>query len=143
MITFPARGIYHFDEFSLVSEPLTSYESKVAELAAESLENADIHQNGSSFVSAGVTGEITVSGNRLLCLTIPYSNGWKAYVDGTPAVIEKVNLMFSGLLLTPGHHTIELRYETPGLLYGICLSAAGFLLFLLWVILSKRRSRAI
>ena len=143
VITFPARGIYHFDEFSLVSEPLTSYESKVAELAAESLENADIHQNGSSFVSAGVTGEITVSGNRLLCLTIPYSNGWKAYVDGTPAVIEKVNLMFSGLLLTPGHHTIELRYETPGLLYGICLSAAGFLLFLLWVILSKRRSRAI
>ena len=143
VITFPARGIYHFDEFSLVSEPLTSYESKVAELAAESLENVDIHQNGSSFVSAGVTGEITVSGNKLLCLTIPYSNGWKAYVDGTPAVIEKVNLMFSGLWLTPGHHTIELRYETPGLLYGICLSAAGFLLFLLWMILSKRGRRAV
>ena len=141
VITFPARGVYHFDEFSVVSEPLTTYESKAAALAAESLENADIHQNPSSFVSAGVTGEITVSENKLLCLTIPYSDGWKAYVDGTPAVIEKVNLMFSGLWLTPGHHTIELRYETPGLLYGICLSAAGFLLFLLWVILSRRRRR--
>ena len=141
VITFPARGIYHFDEFSVVNEPLTTYESKAAALAAESLENADIHQNASSFVSSGVTGEITVSENKLLCLTIPYSDGWKAYVDGTPAVIEKVNLMFSGLWLTPGHHTIELRYETPGLLYGICLSAAGFLLFLLWIILSRRRRR--
>ena len=143
VVTFPARGIYHFDEFSVVSEPLTTYESKVTALAAESLENVDIHQNASSFVSSGVTGEITVSENKLLCLTIPYSNGWKAYVDGTPVVIEKVNLMFSGLWLTPGHHTIELRYETPGLLYGICLSAAGFLLFLLWVILSRRRRRTI
>ena len=62
-------------------------------------------------------------------------------MDGTPAVIEKVNLMFSGLWLTPGHHTIELRYETPGLLYGICLTAAGFLLFLLWVILARRAGK--
>ena len=141
VITFPRTGIYHFDEFALVNEPLTSYEDKIAELAAEPLENTDIHQNASSFVSGGVTGEITVSGNKLLCLTIPYANGWKAYVDGTPAVIEKVNLMFSGLWLTPGHHTIELRYETPGLLYGICLTAAGFLLFLLWVILARRAGK--
>ena len=141
VITFPRTGIYHFDEFALVSEPLTSYEDKIAELAAEPLENTDIRQNASSFVSGGVTGEITVSGNKLLCLTIPYSDGWKAYVDGAPAVIEKVNLMFSGLWLTPGHHTIELRYETPGLLYGICLTAAGFLLFLLWVILARRAGK--
>ena len=141
VITFPRTGIYHFDDFSLINEPLTSYESKVAELTAETLENTDIHQNGSSYVSTGVTGDITVSENKLLCLTIPYADGWKAYVDGTPAVIEKVNIMFCGLWLTPGHHTIELRYETPGLFYGICLSAAGFLLFLLWVILARRARR--
>ena len=110
-------------------------------LAAESLENVQIHQNKSSFISTGVTGEITVSGSKLLCLTIPYSDGWKAYVDGSPAVLENVNLMFSGLWLSSGHHTIELHYETPGLLYGLCLSAAGLLLLIFWMVLSHRASK--
>jgi hypothetical protein len=49
--------------------------------------------------------------------------------------------MNMGLWLTPGHHTIELRYATPGLLYGACLTAAGILLFILWIILSHRARR--
>ena len=49
--------------------------------------------------------------------------------------------MFSGLWLSPGHHTIELHYETPGLLYGLCLSAAGLLLFIFWMILSHRSGK--
>ena len=141
VVTFPKTGIYHFDTFSVVSEPLTGYEDKVAALAAESLENVDIHQDPSSFVSGGVTGEITVTENKLLCLTIPYSKGWRAYVDGSPAVLENVNIMYMGLWLTPGHHTIELRYETPGLLYGFCLTAAGILLLILWIVLSRRTRR--
>ena len=56
-------------------------------------------------------------------------------------MIENVNLMFSGLWLTPGRHTIELRYETPGLLYGLCLSAAGLLLFLFWVFMTRRSGK--
>ena len=141
VVTFPRSGVYHFDEFSVISEPLSGYSDKIAKLGAESLENVKISQNKSSFVSGGVTGEITVSDNKLLCLTVPYSTGWKAYVDGTPAVLENINLMFSGLWLTPGRHTIELRYETPGLLYGLCLSAAGLLLFLFWMIMSRRAGK--
>lgn len=141
VVTFPVRGVYHFDEFSVISEPLTTYPSKTEQLSAESLENYRIDQNKSSFVSTGVSGEITVSGSKLLCLTIPYSDGWKAYVDGSPAALENVNLMFCGLLLSPGHHTIELHYETPGLLYGLCLSAAGLLLFLFWMFMSHRSRR--
>ena len=90
VLRFPAAGIYHFDDFSVLSEPLTGFEDQSAALAAESLENAAIHQNPGSFTSSGVTGEITVSENKLLCLTIPYSAGWKAYVDGTPAILENV-----------------------------------------------------
>ena len=141
VITFPAPGIYHFDEISVISEPLTAYAAKTEKLAAESLENVDIHQNKSSYVSSGVTGEITVSESKLLCLTVPYSTGWRAYVDGAPAVLENVNIMFSGLWLTPGHHTIELLYETPGLLYGLCLTAAGLLLFLFWAVMTRRSER--
>ena len=141
-ITFPVSGIYHFDEFSLVLEPMTGYADSLGKLSAESLENVQIKQNKSSYVSCGVSGEITVTDNKLLCLTVPYSTGWRAYVDGSPAVLENVNLMFTGLWLTPGHHTIELRYETPGLLYGICISAGGLLLFLLWLILSHRAGKS-
>ena len=54
VVTFPRAGVYHFDEFSVISEPLTGYQDKIAKLGAESLENVNISQNKSSYVSSGV-----------------------------------------------------------------------------------------
>ena len=144
-ITFPSMGVYRFDEMSVISEPLTGYDDKVAALSAESLQNVDIHQNESSFSTGRVDGEITVAGDRLLCLTIPYSEGWTAYVDGEKVPVEIANIMFTGIRLTAGHHTVSLRYETPGLRPGLLLTAGGLLLFIVWLVVSKvlaRKSKA-
>ncbi len=144
-ITFPEMGVYHFDGISVISEPLTGYEEAAKARAAEPLTGLDIHQNETSYTTNRVDGEIDVSGDRLLCLTIPYSEGWTAYVDGVKTPIEKVNVMFMGLRLTSGHHTITLRYETPGLRLGLLITCAGAALLILWAILShiaRRRAKA-
>ncbi len=80
-----------------------------------------------------VRGEINVPGNRYLQLSVPYSNGWSAYIDGKETETYVANVMFLGIDIPAGKHTVEIRYRTPGLTAGVILSllgcvAAGFIL---------------
>ncbi len=69
-------------------------------------------------VSAGM-GEI-------LFTTIPYSSGWKAYVDGEETKITPLlEDAFIGISLSEGEHEIELIYEPPGRTAGLILSVIG------------------
>lgn len=49
---------------------------------------------------------------RLLCIGNVYDSRWKAFVDGKPASIVRVNYIFMGINLDkPGNHTIRIIYE--------------------------------
>ena len=69
------------------------------------------------------------------------ASGWTATVDGQPASIVAVDSMSQGLLLEPGHHTIELRYVAPGSRAGLLLSFLSVLgvLVLAWEPWRRRR----
>ena len=74
----------------------------------------------------------------MLCITIPYSDGWSAKVDGQNVKIYKANGMFMGILMTPGEHKIELNYMTPGLKMGVVLSLAGWIALAILALLRKK-----
>ncbi len=78
-----------------------------------------------------VTGSIQLDKKKLLCLTIPYSSGWKIYVDGKKTELKKVNYMYSGLFLDKGEHNIRLQYCTPGIKTGLTLSGVGIFILLI------------
>ena len=65
-------------------------------------------------------------------MSIPYDPGWKAYVDGNEAhIIRLIDGTFMGLMFgEDGEHTVEFKYECPGLKIGIIVSALGLLAFL-------------
>lgn len=77
-----------------------------------------------------VKGKLNCKKDEILFLSIPYSSGWKARVDGKNAEIYQADIAFMALLLEEGEHDIELYYETPGLKAGICVSICMFVLFL-------------
>ena len=77
-----------------------------------------------------VKGSVSVPDERILCLSIPYTKGWSATVDGKKETLLKANIMYMALPLSKGTHTIELTYQTPGLSAGIGMSIGGFLLFI-------------
>jgi len=88
-----------------------------------------------------VNGTVITDRAGLLFLSIPFESGWKAYVDGQETTIQKADYGFMGLSLTPGTHQIELRFTAPGLIPGACLSAFFFSLYLILLLIWRKRER--
>ncbi len=126
-ITFPNRGTYRLDDIQLFALPMSEYPAQIEALRAEPLENIVFEANR-------VTGTVELSGDKILCLSIPYSSGWSAKVDGQEVNILSGNYTFMALPLTAGHHDIEFTYCTPGLRAGIAVAllsvcAVGYLVY--------------
>ena len=88
-----------------------------------------------------VRGEINVPEKRYLQLSVPYSSGWRAYVDGKETETYAANVMFLGMDIPAGNHMVEIRYRTPGLVAGVILSLIGCLAagFILWYERKERK----
>jgi uncharacterized membrane protein YfhO len=80
-----------------------------------------------------VSGRIVTEKEELLFLSIPYSKGWTAYVNGGKTPIYRTNIAFSGILLDPGEHNVRMVYRSPGLYVGMVLSVTSLLLILVWI----------
>lgn len=98
----------------------------------------------SSVKDGEINAMVTATPERpILFLSIPYDQGWNAYVDDvlvpTYAV---VNDSFLGLELTPGTHGIRLVYEAPGAESGKLISALCLTILLVLCLLESRKRRS-
>ena len=87
-----------------------------------------------------IIGTVNCEDNEYLFLSVPYSNGWTAYVDGDQVNILRANIGFMTIPLEKGKHEIVLSYVTPGLKEGVgcALVSAMVILFIFIYIWSKR-----
>ncbi|WP_371298192.1 YfhO family protein [Paraeggerthella sp.] len=136
---FDLKGDYRFTNMSVVCQPVKNMSNRIDALKADPVEDLKFGTNE-------ITASIDASKPKALFLSVPYSKGWTATVDGKPAEIKRANTAFMALELEPGHHEIELRYLTPGLREGMILSGIGLAalagLALVRRILSTRVRRA-
>lgn len=142
-IKFSQQGYYTFDEMSVVCQPMDKYISQASKLGENQLENIVTDTNT-------ISGDITVDKDKILCLAVPYSSGWTAYVDGKKAEVKRANTMSMGLELTEGSHKIRFEYQTPGLKTGALATCSGLGVFAVLIILleiyyrnKSRKSRKI
>ncbi len=97
-------------------------------------------QNGDSF-----TATMHTENEGLAFFSVPYDEGWTAYVNGAQAPIVKANIGFMAVPVPAGDSTIEFRYKTPGGAFGAAVSAAGFAIwgiYLLTAAILNRKKRA-
>ena len=132
-IQFSKPGIYNLGELQVVGQSMEQVDEQTNALAEESLQNIVTDTNK-------ICGRLTVSDDKILCIAVPYSKGWKAYVDGVQTEVKCVNGVYNGLLVAPGEHEIILKYRTPGLSAGLFLFAAGICSFAGIVIYWRRKS---
>lgn len=139
-LTFTRTGSYTFDSLEVSCQPMDRYAEQAAALAEEVMEDVDFHETETDRNAADrVTGTISLSRASCLLLTIPYSTGWTAYVDGVKQELLQANTMYFALYLEAGEHEISLVYHTPGLAAGAAVSGAAITVFFLAAVWRKKR----
>ena len=70
---------------------------------------------GTAFVFAAdefyIKGELECRKNGVLFLSVPYSEGWKLYLNGVERKIQKANIGFLASEIVQGEYELELRYH--------------------------------
>ncbi len=134
-ITFDRRKELACEEILIYCQPMEQLESYTDALKEDVLENVEILTNK-------VKGTISLTEDKLLALSIPYAGGWTAYVDGEKTELLRTNLMYMGLPLSAGEHTIELCYKIPGIGVSLLISAAGIVIFISALVIRRKRKNA-
>ena len=132
-ISFKNPGTYRFSEMKVFFQPLEQYTKEVQNLSKEVLEDVVMEEDA-------ITGSITVSKDKVLCLSVPYSKGWTAYVDGRETPLLRSNTMYMGVELEAGAHEIALVYHTPLLKEGAAVSFFGLILLLAVIYFTEQKS---
>ncbi len=81
--------------------------------------------------------------DTLVFFSIPYDEGWTAYVNGEPVNIEKVNVGFMAVPVDEGTSTIVFEYETPGLSTGLIISSVALLILVAYLVIFSRLEKRI
>lgn len=134
-VKFSRAGRYSFDEFSVFAQPMDILGAAAGQLKEDSLICEPVADTSGYVRVLGVvndtlTGTVNCSRDEVLCINIPYSTGFKAYVDGSRAELIKVNYKNAGLFLKKGEHEIKLTYETPYLNVGKLLTLLGIMILI-------------
>ena len=93
-----------------------------------------------SFGNDYFKGSIDLDSLSSVYFSIPFDQGWHAYVDGEETPVHNCNIAFSFINVDQGKHAIELRYEQPLFFEGIIVSIASVLVLLFFVFHIQIRS---
>ena len=130
-LDFQVPGNYEYDDITLITVKKQNTFHKLENLKKHTLKNIEYRENT-------FKGNFQTDKDRMLCVTIPYSDGWSAKVDGQNAKIYKANGMYMGIFMTAGEHKVELNYMTPGLKMGAVVSLAGWAALAILALLRRR-----
>ena len=119
-LNFVSPGEYVFDDISLITVPKKDVLARLKERKENSMKQ--IQYEGNHF-----RGVYHAKKDQILCVTIPYSKGWKATVNGNRTKIYKANGMFMGIIMKKGTQSVKLDYETPGLKIGAWISLVAWI----------------
>ena len=119
-LNFLSPGEYEFDDISLITVPKKDVLARLKERKENSMKQIQYEGNH-------LRGVYHAKKDQILCVTIPYSKGWKATVNGNRTKIYKANGMFMGIIMKKGTQSVKLDYETPGLKIGAWISLVAWI----------------
>lgn len=131
-IKFKNTGKYEFNDMRVVCQPMNKVNSQINKLKENKLKQVKLKTNS-------ISGVITCDRDKILCMSIPYSEGWTAYVDGEETEVKQANTMYMAVELEEGEHVVEFRYQTPRIVIGALLSGIGLILYLGVAIYYRKR----
>lgn len=132
-IRFSDTGVYSFDSIHVFCHPMERYGAWIAGRKADAPQHFEFAPNTVSFA-------VSADRRKLICLSIPFAKGWRAFVDGEEAPLMRANVQYMALALDAGEHEIRLAYATPLLREGACISALAAAVLAAAALIRKRKA---
>ena len=129
------------DEEETVSITVYRLDLDALDTAFETLNRQTMEMT--SFSDTKITGNINVTEAGRLIFTIAKEDGWTLLVDGAKVEPEEFGGAFISVHLDEGEHSIELKYETPGLRMGAAISGGCVLVFLLLMLIRRKQGKVL
>ena len=133
-LTFEAPGQIQCSDLAVYVQTMDDYTRKALALKEETLENVSVDHNT-------VTGTFRSERDKLLLVSIPYQQGWTAFIDGKEAKICQANYQYMGIYVPAGDHEIRLHYRLPGLDTAFMITGAGLLAFAAIILFNHFRKK--
>ncbi len=93
------------------------------------------------FSDTSFTGVVTANADGQLYLSVPYEEGWTAYVDGKKTEVVPMFDAICSVPLTAGTHTVTMKYSPKGFIPGLIISISGVALLVVLYLLERRRAK--
>lgn len=123
VISFQAAESFTLGHLKIYSYDFSNFADCIEERKAVPANNIKVANNQ-------ISCDMTLDQSRIVCLAVPYSRGWSAYVDGEKVKIYQMNDMFMGIEVSEGKHQIVFCYFTYGLKTGLVISISALLIIL-------------
>lgn len=100
-----------------------------------------------AYTDSSIEGTITVDKDGLFYTSIPYEEGWRAWVDGEEVEITPVGNAMLAFSLSEGTHTVKMSFIPKGFWPGLAIFAGGVLVFIImclaaWVSAKKKKKNS-
>lgn len=132
-VTLENKGVYEFDEISVFALDISARDEKLNYVDSEEICNLAFSENKISL-------ETSLKEKQFVRFSMPYSKGWKIFIDGKETKCYRCDIAFIGAFVDSGNHSVVLKYSTPFLNEGLITSFAGLaILVVLCFYLKSRR----
>lgn len=119
-------------EYNISDVKTYTIDMKYLETAFDQMGNITISDNK-------VTGDINITDDGYMTISIPYDKNFHIYVDSKEVEYEKVNTAFLGFKINKGYHQIEVVYKNKMIMIGRITSIGGLLSLVIYLLLTKKK----
>lgn len=90
----------------------------------------------SKITDSTIEGTISMKEDELLCLAMPYDEGWKIYVDGEPYEGEEWAGGLMAISIPEGMHKVYMKFVPDGFVLGLVITILCWMIYIvLWMII--------
>lgn len=118
------EGIYEFESIGYYLVSSSNIEEEINLLNANGLK--DVEFNASS-----IKGKIDTEVNGYMYLSIPFSKGFRAFIDGKEVEVLKANTGYMAVYVDTDDVELIIKYSTTGLESGLAISALALIIFVI------------
>ncbi|HBH11802.1 MAG: Uncharacterized protein XD91_1483 [Clostridiales bacterium 38_11] len=96
-----------------------------------------VKEYGDTFIRGTIDSDI----DGIMYTSIPFDNGWKAYVNGEQVTVRPFKNAFVSIPIPEGKHYVEYYYEPQGFISGLIITLASLVIFISLILIDRKKSK--